>query len=121
MRTTRMISRRYVRDASRSEYFNDVYKYFDRHNGFGFGNFIYIADDIVSCAMEYEGLNEDNVYDAVCDAIDNDLVYYDDQWNVLKYYCVPSEANWEKALDEFTNDIANIVSDLISDREPEEE
>lgn len=43
------------------------------------------------------------------DALDIALMYYDDQWSILKEYCTPMEANWEYAIQAFIDDLFTIL------------
>ena len=117
MKNTRRVTRRVVRDA-RSQYFNYVVKYFNYRGG----DFLSTADDIVVRAMYSEDeINEDNIYDIVAEAIDSGLIYYSNQWDVLEFYCSPTNANWDEAIESFENDIISIVEEILDDRDNKED
>ena len=61
--------------------------------------------------MDDKDLNE-----AIFEAIDEGLIYYADQWKVLEHYCTPQDANWDTAIEEFTNDIYVLADDIIGER-----
>ena len=42
-------------------------------------------------------------------AIDNELIYTDDQWEIMKYYQNPKEANFNEAMMEFYDDLLEIL------------
>ena len=63
---------------------------------------------------------ETDPYDLLYSCIEDALIYYNDQWTVLKSYCNPTEANWEEAIDQFTNDLINSL-DVSTEEEEEEE
>lgn len=42
-------------------------------------------------------------------SINNNLIYYDDQWEIMKHYQNPEEANFNEAMEEFYNDLAEIL------------
>ena len=82
----------------------DIAEYFDFR---GTDAFFDLVEDII------DRIDEDDFFDdrleAVWDAIDSGLIYYDDQWEVLKHYCTPFDANWEDAIEEFANDVVNVA------------
>lgn len=45
-------------------------------------------------------------------SIDDSIIYYKDQWTIIKEYCSPTEANWEYAIQEFTNMIFSLTAQL---------
>lgn len=86
----------------------EVIRYFER----GTDNFFDIADDIIDRIDEDDFINEDS-YDAVSKAVDEGLIYTNDQWEVLKHYCNPSDADFDYAIEEFINDIVNIAEEIF--------
>ena len=42
-------------------------------------------------------------------AIDDSLIYYDDQWEIMKQYQNPQEANFSEAIELFYNDLLDIL------------
>lgn len=42
-------------------------------------------------------------------SIDDTLIYYCDQWEIMKHYQNPQEANFYEAMDEFYNDLLDIL------------
>ena len=63
---------------------------------------------------------EADPYDLLYRCIEDSVIYYDDQWTVLKSYCLPDEANWEEAMDQFTSDLIDSL-DFTAELEEEEE
>ena len=59
--------------------------------------------------MRIDEFNSDNqLYDELIDAIDCELVYYEDQWKVVANYISPSQLgtkDFTDILDEFSEDI----------------
>lgn len=41
--------------------------------------------------------------------IDNSLMYYSDQWEILENYCSPTDANWEYALERYIDDVFTCI------------
>lgn len=48
----------------------------------------------------------------ILQALDDELIYYDDQWLVIKEYCSPIEANWNNAIEQFICDIFSISATI---------
>ena len=42
-------------------------------------------------------------------SMDTELIYDEDLWEIMKYYQRPSEANFNEAMDEFYNDLLDIL------------
>ena len=86
----------------------EVLRYFERATD----EFFDLADDIIDRIDEDDFINGDS-YEAVWEAIDNGVIYYDDQWEILKHYCNPTDADWDYAIEEFANDIADIAQEIF--------
>ena len=52
-------------------------------------------------------------YEAIYDAINSGLIYYDDQWTLLRHYFSPTDKNISlgDAIDNFAYDILQCVED----------
>lgn len=79
-----------------------VAKHFNYQGSYKFFD---IVEDLVERVFD---MTEEDPDDEIWDAIDQGLIYYDDQWEVLKYYCTPQDANFNEALEELYNDIYEI-------------
>ena len=64
---------------------------------------------------DYEDLN-----DAIMSELDNFLIWTDNQWDLLKYYCDPSDCDLSSAIDEFINDLYSCIQEIEEDEEDEE-
>ena len=42
-------------------------------------------------------------------SMDTELIYDEDLWEIMKYYQRPSEANFNEAMEEFYNDLLDIL------------
>ena len=42
-------------------------------------------------------------------AIDDQIIYYVDQWEIMQFYQTPQEANFNEAIELFTNDLLDIL------------
>ena len=69
---------------------------------FGFGEVEKIAESIIE---RMEAPTEEDLQQA----IDDSLIYYDDQWEIMKYYQNPKEANFNEAMMEFYDDLLEIL------------
>lgn len=81
---------------------------------FGYGEIRNIADTILDRAEENIEDYSDP-YDAIVDALNDELIYEDDQWTIMKQYQRPSEANFTEAVEEFINDLNECVEVLEYD------
>ena len=77
---------------------------------FGFCKLADIASEILDRANEDDREDAD-ANEKVIDALNDSLIYYDDQWEVMKAYQNPEEANFQNALDEFLNDLLSVIED----------
>ena len=63
-----------------------------------------------------ESLNNgdyNDIYECINDTIDNSLIYYRNQWDVLEDFCTPAEADYNYAIEE----LYNLVSSAIYEEE----
>ena len=89
-----------------------LYRYFpnDKING--------IAEAVLNRIDEDE---MDEPYDAVFDAMNDELIYTEDQWAMIEYYCTPQDANYDSAWDSFEYDLLSAVDDGVLIRKDEED
>lgn len=69
---------------------------------FGFGEVEKIAEMVIE---RMEAPTEEELQQA----IDDSLIYYDDQWEIMRHYQNPEEANFNEAMEEFYEDLAEIL------------
>lgn len=65
--------------------------------------------------FEEEGIKEDikTRYTEHFDNCFNDeFIYYDDQWQIMKYYQRPEDANYNEAMELFYNDLLDIYLNI---------
>lgn len=68
-----------------------------------------IVDNILD-RMDFDTLNENNIYERIGDALDCALIYDESQWALIKYYSEPSEPiNICDASDDFIIDFSNAL------------
>ena len=77
---------------------------------FRLGKLADIASEILDRAGEDDREDVD-ASEKVIDALNDSLIYYDDQWEVMKAYQNPTEANFQNALDDFINDLLSVIED----------
>lgn len=115
-KNTRKAIRRVVRDAK--DNWDYIWSHFrgDRASD----EFLKIVEDVID-RVDFEEVNEDTIYDIAYQEIDDSLIYTEDQWEVMKHYQSPNEADFDSAMEEFTNDIIAIIEEIASDKEDTEE
>lgn len=99
------------------EYNSDINVIYDVFGSYT-GEFVDLVEDMMD---RVECNSEDELSDAVLDAINDGLIYYADEWTVLKHYCTPQDANWETAVSSFTDDLINYAYQTCTFEEEEEE
>lgn len=65
-----------------------------------------IAESIIE---RMEDCTEDEIEDELQYAMDLELIYDEDLWVIMAYYQRPSEANFDEAMEEFYNDLLDIL------------
>ena len=80
------------------------------YDHFGSDDNIYgLAESIL---MRIDELSED-VYEDVWQAMDDGMIYTEDQWDMLKYYCTPSNADFNDAWGSFEADLIRAINDGV--------
>lgn len=77
---------------------------------FRFGKLADIASNILDRASDDDREDVD-VSEKVIDALNDSLIYYADQWEVMKAYQSPEEANFQNALEDFFNDLLLVIEE----------
>lgn len=65
-----------------------------------------IAESIFERVKDYK---EDDLEDALQYAMDDELIYDDDLWQIMRYYQRPCEANLSEAIEYFYSDLLDIL------------
>ena len=65
-----------------------------------------IAEAIIE---RMEECTEDEIEDELKYAMDLELIYTEDLWAIMAYYQTPQEANFNEAMEEFYNDLLEIL------------
>lgn len=78
-----------------------------------------------TCAREaidrLEEIDLDDPTEAIMQAVDDSLIYYEDQWEVLQWACDPINANWETAIDILYNTVYDCIWRAVKDYDEDEE
>ena len=81
-----------------------------------------IAIDTAHDIVDYLNNGEyDNLDTAISDELDRILIYYDDQWELIKTYLLPRDANYDKALEMFIEELYSIIKEEEIEEEKEEQ
>ncbi len=65
--------------------------------------------------------DRDDLSECVIQAIDEGLIYYDDEWTLLKHYCTPQDADWNTALEQFIDEMISYASSVYEFEEEEDD
>lgn len=66
--------------------------------------------DAAEVAADILGRMDSNSDESLMQAIDDGLIYTSDCWRVLAAYCTPQDANWDTAIEAFTDDLFQCVA-----------
>lgn len=75
-----------------------------------------IADAIIDRAESNIKDYTEDAYEAIVDALNDELIYTADQWEVMRAYQSPDNANFSEAVNEFINDLMDCV-EVVNDDE----
>lgn len=79
---------------------------------------IFTAKEIVEYLNNGEYTDLDT---AIVEELDRKLIYYDDQWELMKTYQTPDEANYNAAVEMFMNELYSIIDEEEIEEELEEQ
>ena len=91
-----------------------VWKHFDNYASF---EFVDIVVDILDRIDDIENCDDEDVYQAM----DDSLLYTEDQWTMMAHYQSPQDANFEDAWESLYSDLLSIVESIKEDRADVEE
>lgn len=66
--------------------------------------------DVVERAIDYA--EDGDLYDAAFQAMDESLIYTQDQWDMMALYQSPQEANFDDAWESYQSDIVKVLEEL---------
>lgn len=81
------------------------------YNHFSSEKILGIAENVLS-RMDMENVKED-YYEELSSCMDDALIYTEDQWAIIEYYCTPITADFNEAWDEFYNDLSRCIDDGV--------
>ena len=64
-----------------------------------------------SCLSRVDDFNSE---DDIIHSMDAELIYSDDQWEILRYYCDINNANYDYSIECFINDLLRCASLICS-------
>ena len=73
-----------------------------------------VVENITSRALDNNP--EEDVYEAVCEAIDEGLIYYNDEWAVIEHYTTPKDIDsdtYNNAIQQLVEDVVEVVNYLL--------
>lgn len=94
---------------SDSAYKDVIAEHFDYTGDF---DFLDIVANVIDRIDDIEELGDDDVYDEVMSAIDDELIYDDDQWRIMRFYQTPGDANLDEAFEQLAEDCVEIVNKI---------
>lgn len=89
------------------------------YNEFGYNDLAGLAESIFN-RIDVDDVKDD-AYEALYQAMDDGMIYTDDQWTMIRYYCTPQDANYNTAWEAFEGDLMNCLSAGVIEEDEEEE
>lgn len=73
-----------------------------------------LANSIVNALEESEltanAVECDDIVDSVYEAVERSIIYYDDQWTLMRHYQLPEKANLMEAIVSLIDDLLMIIN-----------
>lgn len=105
--------KRLIREGDDSDLRKKVYDAIDLISDPAADKYFNLLVDIVKRAIGIsEELGAEDLYDAAEEAVDEGMIYTDDQWLIMRYFQNPSEANLQEAFELLTNDVVSVLEAL---------
>ena len=89
------------------------------YDQFGYGDMAGLAENILD-RIDINDYKAD-AYETLFHAMDEGMIYTDDQWTMIRYYCTPQYADFDEAWEEFENDLMVCLSAGVIEEDEEEE
>lgn len=72
-------------------------------------DFLEVFQDVV------DRIDEEDIdsTDAILESIDSTIIYTNQMWQILQYYCDPIHANWNTAYENFCTDVLAYVETYL--------
>lgn len=70
---------------------------------------VFVAQIAKGIFERMEDCTEDEIEDELQYAMDDELIYDEDLWEIMKHYQLPQDANFDEAIEEFYNDLLDIL------------
>ena len=75
-----------------------------------------IAENVYNRAIS-DAENIDEAFEALYDALNDELIYTADQWNIMQEYQTPDEANFNEAYEMFYEDLCRHFYEIVEETE----
>lgn len=82
---------------------------------FAWSDVYYIARNVIERIDQADA--EEDVTDALGNALDEELIYIEDQWTLCKYYAIPTDCKWGEVIEQFYNDLYPIAELYVQECE----
>lgn len=81
------------------------------YNEFGYNDLAGLAESIFN-RIDVDDYKAD-AYEALFQAMDEEMIYTKDQWTMIEYYCTPQNADFNGAWEDFANDLMSAINDGV--------
>ena len=75
-----------------------------------------IAENVYNRAIS-DAENIDEAFEALYDALNDELIYTADQWTIMQEYQTPDEANFNEAYEMFYEDLCRHFYEIVEETE----
>lgn len=75
-----------------------------------------VAENVIDRIEDFEDKNSE-LFDKICWAVDDELIYTDDQWDIIINYIQPSDIGSTSFYDIVSNFIEDILNNCVVDYE----
>ncbi len=118
-----MMRRRTIKESEDREFREKVYNAIDLISGPAADKYFDLLVDVADRAVaNVEHRGHEDYYDAAWSAIDEGMIYTDDQWLIMRYFQNPSEANLQEAFESMAEDLVKVLEAVNgTDEEDEDE
>lgn len=79
---------------------------------FGFSKILDIATDILNNINLENINNDDSLVNNINNAVDDTMIYYETQWEIMKHYQNPKDANLDNAIESFIYDLSRCIENV---------
>lgn len=73
-------------------------------------DYLALIEAVIERIDNIEEIKEDELYDELINAVNDQIIYYRDQWTILQENCTPQEANWEFAINTLIHECDEVLA-----------